>query len=1140
MSRLTSKHFLHAKFVLLSTLVVFCIFGGITGNSPSQAFAQVDESDVKYFSQSDKTIVHSHVSIFESFDIYGTLYDDNTDGNNNDNSQSDTQTNTLTTTSKHTMVFINDGDYSLSKQQLDYTVEYVTDQIQDNALLLTRNFIKSFSVLESFDISPIASNIISPWAYATTDNIQSSLSSENIIPWGDDIYYFFTESFVEIGDIRINSDGTISASLVNTLVLASLLPVSFVVFVGRYNVPFNTLEKNIYISRNSTLKKSLTMFFVIILLSSSVPLLNFSNPSAMFGETEMLPEAYAQIDSTPPEFSSSVFNDVTGTFTITFDETINHSTVIPTAIHIRESNSIGGITLSASEYSPTTNSDTISFTLSSAHLNLVNALGTPTLYIDASAVQDISGNNFAGSAFDVTSASPGNSFSVRNEETKPYGIAFSPDGTKMFVTGSDSGNVNMYILSTAFDVTSASPGNSFSVSDDETAPSGLAFSPDGTKMFVTGEGSTSVNEYTLSVPFDVTTASFDDSFLTRNQAPAPLGLAFSPNGTKMFVLDAAHLNVYGYNLSTAFNVTNVSFTGDIAIVIGSHESTPLSLAFSPDGTKMFVVGSGSDNVNEYNLSTAFDVTTTSYSNSFPVSDQDETPSGLAFSPDGSKMFVVGYTNDMVHEYNLSTAYNITLIVNSAVSSTESLSLSDTVGIRVMSPKIAQLTESLSLSDSAGIMSNNMVQLTESLSLSDGVSAIQSKLVQLTESLSLSDSAGIMSNNMIHLTETLSLSDNIRIHNPIDSTFGNNVGFDDTTPWIDDLSFQYRRAFTIDADNVHGSSNLADFAVMISLNATQGFDTIMQSHMNNDGSDLRFADNLGNLLPYEIEKYDESANQMIVWVKSNSTGISSSIDTSIYMYYGNFAATSAADPTSVWNDDYKAVFHFDDNVDDSTINDNDGTNSGSINTAGLIGNARDFDGIDDRIYLPNTSLNFDGGDLTLSLWMNTDTTSGAHVLIGKSVDSSHNDPFYRWLLYQSNDKYSMRLGTATQNSATTIPVDTWKYYVGAFDTASNEFKLYVDGDLTDTISTDQELVQSSSSPTIGGRDTPDNNPNDESYDGQFDEVRISSAVKSAHWIKTEFNNQNSPSTFYDVGDEIKLGTIFDTIISCRYCHWNLVI
>ena len=1114
MSHLTSKHFLHAKFVLLSTLVVFCIFGGITGNSPSQAFAQVDESDVKYFSQSDKTIVHSHVSIFESFDIYGTLYDDNNDGGNNDTSQSDTKTNTLTTASKHTMVFINDGDYSLSKQQLDYTVEYVTDQIQDNALLLTRNFMKSFSVLESFDISSIASNIVSPWAYATPDNIQPSLSSENTIPWGDDIYYFFTESFVEIGDIRINSDGTISASLVNTLVLASLLPVSFVVFVGRYNVPFSTLEKNIYISRNSTLKKSLTMFFVIILLSSSVPLLNFSNPSAMFGETEMLPEAYAVDDSTPPEFSSSALDTGTGTFNITFDETINHSTITPTAIHIRENNtSTGGITLSASELFTTANSPTISFTLSSAHLDLVNALDTPTLYIDVSAVQDISGNNFAGSAFDVTSASFVASFSVNNEETIPQDLVFSPDGTKMFVLGSGSRNVTAYTLTVPFDVTSASftTGNSFSVRSQESFPYGLAFSPDGTKMFVTGEVSGNVTAYTLPTAFDVTSASFTigDSFSVRSQVSTPSALAFSPDGTKMFVTGVNNGNVTAYDLSVAFDVTTASFTIGDSFSVSDQESATNGLSFSSDGTKMFVVGRNSDNVHEYTLTVPFNVTSASFTlgSSFPVSNQDDNPTGLAFSPDGTKMFVVGRNSNNVHEYNLSPAYTITLVGNSAVSSTESLSLSDTVVILVMSPKIAQLTESLSLSDSAGIMSNNMIPLTESLSLSDGITTLLFQLIQPTESLSISDT--------------------IRIHNPIDSTFGNNVGFDDTTPWIDDLSFQYRRAFTIDADNVPGSSNLADFAVMISLNASQGFDTIMQSHMNNDGSDLRFADNLGNLLPYEIEKYDESANQMIVWVKSNSTGISPSIDTSIYMYYGNFAATSAANSASVWNDDYKVVFHFDDNVDDSTINDNDGTNNGSMNTAGLIGNARDFDGIDDRIYLPNTSLNFDGGDLTLSLWMNTDVDSGNHVLIGKSVDSNHNDPYYRWLLFQAGNQYSMRIGATAQDLSTTIPADTWKYYVGAFDTASNEFKLYVDGDLINTTDTDQELVQSSRQPTIGGRDT-DDNPNAESYDGQLDEVRISSAVKSAHWIKTEFNNQNSPSTFYDIGDEIKLGTIFDTI------------
>lgn len=35
-------------------------------------------------------------------------------------------------------------------------------------------------------------------------------------------------------------------------------------------------------------------------------------------------------------------------------------------------------------------------------------------------------------------------------------------------------------------------------------------------------------------------------------------------------------------------------------------------------------------------------------------------------------------------------------------------------------------------------------------------------------------------------------------------------------------------------------------------------------------------------------------------------------------------------------------------------------------------------------------------------------------------------------------------------------------------------------------------------------------------GQIDEVRISATARSGNWIKTEYNNQNSPGTFYSVG------------------------
>ena len=39
-----------------------------------------------------------------------------------------------------------------------------------------------------------------------------------------------------------------------------------------------------------------------------------------------------------------------------------------------------------------------------------------------------------------------------------------------------------------------------------------------------------------------------------------------------------------------------------------------------------------------------------------------------------------------------------------------------------------------------------------------------------------------------------------------------------------------------------------------------------------------------------------------------------------------------------------------------------------------------------------------------------------------------------------------------------------------------------------------------------------------FDGTIDEVRVSNASRSAGWILTEYNNQNSPSTFYSVGTQ----------------------
>ena len=250
--------------------------------------------------------------------------------------------------------------------------------------------------------------------------------------------------------------------------------------------------------------------------------------------------------------------------------------------------------------------------------------------------------------FDVSTAVYTQSFSVASQETAPAALSFNPDGTKMFVLGSTGQDVNEYTLSTSFDVSTATYVRVFSISAQEIEPTGIAFNPTGTKMFVTGTSGDDVNEYTLSTGFNVSTASFVDSFSVSAQEIAPQDIAFNADGTKMFIVGFSGQDVNEYTLSTGFDVSTSTFVD--AFSVSAQETGPRGLAFSTDGTKMFIVGTTGQDVNEYTLSTGFDVSTASFVDSFSVSAQDTGPQALVFSADGNKMFVVGSTGDAVYEY----------------------------------------------------------------------------------------------------------------------------------------------------------------------------------------------------------------------------------------------------------------------------------------------------------------------------------------------------------------------------------------------------------------------------------------------------------------------------------------------------------
>ena len=272
--------------------------------------------------------------------------------------------------------------------------------------------------------------------------------------------------------------------------------------------------------------------------------------------------------------------------------------------------------------------------------------------------------------YDISSATYTQNFSVSSQDTSPQGLAFSPDGTKMFMVGYADDKVFQYALSTAFDISTASYSSIyFSVSGQETIPRGLAFSVDGVKMFVLGTTADQVFEYTLSSAFNVSTASFVDAFSVAAQETDPQGIAFSTDGAKMFITGHTGQDVNEYALSTVFDVSTASYTQNFSI--SGQETQPTGIAFNSVGTKMFIIGVTGQDVNEYTLSTGFNVSTASFSGiTFSVATQETSPQAIVFNATGTNFYVLGASGDDINQYaTTQTTFVTTVKAGQAISAT---------------------------------------------------------------------------------------------------------------------------------------------------------------------------------------------------------------------------------------------------------------------------------------------------------------------------------------------------------------------------------------------------------------------------------------------------------------------------------------
>ncbi len=349
----------------------------------------------------------------------------------------------------------------------------------------------------------------------------------------------------------------------------------------------------------------------------------------------------------------------------------------------------------------------------------------------------------------------------------------------------------------------------------------------------------------------------------------------------------------------------------------------------------------------------------------------------------------------------------------------------------------------------------------------------------------------------------------------------------------DVDWSHRIKLTIDHTKV--GDNLSDFPVYFDLGQIDSGDTFW-STVKSAGEDLRITHIDGHReVPIEIVDIHTGNKTGEIHFKSD---LSDSNDTIFYLYFGNSSASTynATDPygaQNVWNANYKGVWHFSGSsateILDSTSNNNDVTSSTgtiSYNQTGQTGQAIHV-GASDACYLEvpdNDSLTFGDGSnddpLTLISWFKVADLNDSVNILRKYVNP------YEWMTQYHGTNQNLRAFFRDQsaghnidihaNDTNIVTADTWVHSVVTYSGNENVSGVKIYMDATENVSYYQNTgvsytaMENTSSPLrmawVGS--------GSELF---MSEARVMAGELSSEWISTEYNNQNSPSTFYTLGD-----------------------
>ncbi len=365
-------------------------------------------------------------------------------------------------------------------------------------------------------------------------------------------------------------------------------------------------------------------------------------------------------------------------------------------------------------------------------------------------------------------------------------------------------------------------------------------------------------------------------------------------------------------------------------------------------------------------------------------------------------------------------------------------------------------------------------------------------------------------------------------------------------------YNFRRSVTLFSARV--PSTQTDFPVAIA--GTYPFlrlDTWGGGVTDSRGYDIIFTSDSAGMVVLDFERvfWDETTGRVEFHVKVPS--VSASADTVFYLFYGNsLVTTDPANPTLVWDANYKAVYHMGTGaaliLTDSTSNGNTGTNFGATPQFVQMGGAAAFVSGGAQYVDLGTGLNLTG-PLTVEMrcFVNYLPPAGKFPIFLSNYDSGPTNGF-ELLIHDHTglDDNSFYFQAENASAAVvvysgTVPPDTPAHPANpnqkavTYNTSSGFIIHYHDGinvgygsGSTGGGNIGSSGIGTTTAHLLLGRRSGGSTDANLFLDGYIDELRISNIVRSADWIMTGYRNQQyldiaGVDSFYKIEDTASGGS-----------------